>query len=87
MKKNIVNVDDAYKLLEVLNAPLHLITHVKLVSEAAEEIIGKLSNWGISLDYDFIRISCILHDTGKIIHISELSGPGHCHEEERSVKP
>ncbi|HEX9062223.1 MAG TPA: HD domain-containing protein [Clostridia bacterium] len=82
MKKNIVSVDDAFKLLKELNAPMHLVTHVKLVGEAAEEIMGKLSNSGISLDYDFIRISIILHDTGKIINISELSAPGHCHEEE-----
>jgi putative nucleotidyltransferase with HDIG domain len=82
MKNNVVSVDDAFKLLKELNAPAHLITHVKLVSEAAEEIMAKLSNLGISLDYDFIRISIILHDIGKIIHISELSAPGHCHEEE-----
>lgn len=82
MKRNIRSIDEAFSLLNELNAPAHLIQHVKLVGEAAEELIEKLMALDISLNYDFIRISVILHDTGKIIHVSELSMPGHCHEEE-----
>ncbi|MCX7747471.1 MAG: HD domain-containing protein [Clostridia bacterium] len=82
MERNIRSTEEAFSLLKELKAPVQLILHAELVSEAAEEMIEKLSTLGISLDYDFIRFSVILHDTGKIIHVSELSRPGHCHEEE-----
>ena len=77
-----MSIEDAFTLLKELNAPVQLIMHAKLVCEAAEEIIGKLKTYNISLDYDFIRVAVVLHDTGKIVHISELSDPGNCHEEE-----
>lgn len=82
MKKIIESIEDALILLNELNAPEKLIIHGKLVCGAAEKIIEKLSTLDISLDYAYIRIATILHDTGKIIHLSELSMPGHVHEEE-----
>jgi hypothetical protein len=82
MKKKILNSNDAYNLLDELNAPPKLITHVKLVLEAAEVIIEECIRYTSSIDYEFIRIGVILHDVGKIIYPDEFIKSGELHESE-----
>lgn len=72
--------EEAYKLLSSINAPEHLITHVKLVGEAADLLIAKLEELCVKLDYNFIRAGVVIHDIGKTIHAKEMTGPGSEHE-------
>lgn len=74
--------DDAYKLLRSLGAPDHLLTHVTLVGEAADLLIEKFAELDLSIDFEFIRIGVAIHDSGKIVHTSEMTGPGSEHEPE-----
>ncbi len=78
--KTFGSIQDAYKLLEDLGASAHLIQHVKLVGEAAEILISQLQRFGFSFDRDWIRLGVAFHDTGKILHPSELSAKGDRHE-------
>lgn len=73
---------DAFKLLEQLGAPAHLITHVTLVGEAPDLILEKCDILNLTIDSEFVRMGVVLHDTGKIIHSHEMSGPGSDHEPE-----
>lgn len=73
---------EAYDLLQKLGAPEHLKTHVTLVGEAADLLIDALRELGVELDFEFIRTGVALHDIGKIIHTSEMTGPGSEHEPE-----
>jgi hypothetical protein len=68
--------------LKKLEAPACLFTHVKLVGEALEEIIGFLSEYNLPIDYNFARLGIVLHDAGKIVHSSEFSESGNKHESE-----
>ena len=74
--------DDAYKLLQSLSAPEHLMTHVALVGEAADLLIKKCEELNLNIDFEFIRIGVAIHDTGKIVHTHEMTGPGSEHEPE-----
>lgn len=74
--------DDAYDLLRSLSAPEHLLTHVSLVGEAADMLIEKFAELNLNIDFEFIRIGVAIHDTGKIVHTSEMTGPGSKHEPE-----
>ncbi|MFC3152290.1 HD domain-containing protein [Litoribrevibacter euphylliae] len=76
------SIQDAYSLLDKLNAPEHLKIHVRLVGEAADLIIDTLQGLGFLLDFEFIRIGVAIHDIGKIIHTNEMIGPGSEHEPE-----
>lgn len=76
----LVTVQDAYDLLADLGAPDRLLTHVKLVGEAAEDIIAKLQDLGLEFDSDLARLGVAVHDAGKIVYLNELSGPGNNHE-------
>ncbi len=71
---------DAEALLRRLGAPARLLTHVRLVSEAAEEILAQLQIMGLVVDGDFVRLGVLFHDAGKIRHPDELDGPGAQHE-------
>lgn len=79
---NLSTPEDAHKLLETLGASKRLVTHVILVGEAAEEILSCLSGYGVALDETLVRLGVALHDAGKIIHKTELDGPGNSHEPE-----
>jgi hypothetical protein len=68
--------------LENLGALPKLLLHVKLVGEAAEILITKISALGISFDCDFVRLGVAFHDAGKIIHPNELADKGNFHEAE-----
>ena len=74
--------EDAYELLNELEAPAHLKLHVRLVGEAADLLINKCNELAVPLDANFIRIGVAIHDVGKIIHINEMTGIGSEHEPE-----
>jgi HD domain len=70
----------AYLFLEELGASPQLILHVKLVGEAAELLITKLTQLAIQFDARFVRLGVAFHDAGKILHPAELSSKGNYHE-------
>ncbi|MBZ0317596.1 MAG: HD domain-containing protein [Anaerolineae bacterium] len=74
-----LSVDEAYALLAQLGAPPHLIRHAELVSEAAEPMILHFTQIGFEFDVQLVRLGCILHDTGKILHPEELEVEGTQH--------
>jgi hypothetical protein len=78
--KSFKSVPDAYELLRELGASDRLIQHVKLVGEAAEELILKLQKLEISFDSDWVRLGVAFHDVGKILHPLELFEKGTQHE-------
>lgn len=72
--------EDAYRLLETLGAPKKLMRHLALVGEAADDLIAEFTARGLKFDADLVRLGAAVHDAGKIIHPSELQGPGSLHE-------
>ena len=73
--------EDAYALLQHLGATPHLLLHLQLVGEAADELIALFGSLGVACDAQAIELAAALHDAGKIVHPNELSGPGHQHEQ------
>ena len=71
---------DAYELLNKLEAPDHLKLHVRLVGEAADLLIQKCNELEVLIDENLIKIGVAIHDIGKIIHVNEMSGAGSEHE-------
>ena len=57
-----------------------MLTHVKLVGEAAEILINKYEEMHLPFDASLIRLGVAMHDAGKILHPQELDGPGSLHE-------
>jgi HD domain len=78
--KRFQSVQAAYEFLKELGATDRLIQHVKLVGEAAEELIAQLQKLGISFDSDWVRLGVAFHDVGKILHPLELVEKGTQHE-------
>jgi len=74
--------EDAFELLKKLNAPEHLLTHLALVSEAADLILEKCDELNVPIDSELVEIGVAIHDTGKIVHTHEMTGPGSDHEPE-----
>ncbi|NDU93065.1 MAG: HD domain-containing protein [Ferrovum sp.] len=74
--------EDAYALLQRLGATPHLLMHLQLVGEAADELIALFGSLGVACDAQAIELGAALHDAGKIVHQNELSGPGHQHEKD-----
>jgi hypothetical protein len=75
-----MSIDAARNLLVSLGALPSLVTHVRLVGEAAEALLAELQRLGVPLDADFVRAAVALHDAGKILHPGELHGGGSEHE-------
>lgn len=71
-----MRVDEAYALLSELGAPPRLIHHAELVSEAADLLILHFTQMGLEFNTQLVRLGCILHDTGKIVHPEELEQAG-----------
>lgn len=71
---------DAYKLLERLGAPAHLLLHVQLVGEAADMLVAGYAQVGPFLDASRIELGVAIHDAGKIVHPDEMYEPGSHHE-------
>ena len=71
---------DAYQLLSQLGASARLLTHLRLVGEAADMLIEKYNTMGLQFDAQLISLGVAIHDAGKILHPDELDGPGSLHE-------
>ncbi|MDP1978432.1 HD domain-containing protein [Undibacterium sp.] len=71
---------EAYQLLSSLGASERLLTHVKLVGEAADLLITNFEDMDVQFDANLIRLGTAIHDAGKILHPHELDGPGSMHE-------
>ena len=76
----ITTTTEAYQLLLQLGASERLLTHVRLVGEAAEMLIVRLEEMGLQFDANLIRLGAAIHDAGKILYPNELDGPGSLHE-------
>jgi hypothetical protein len=75
------SVRQAGDLLARLGASQRLLKHTVLVGEAAEIVLERLARLGVPVDAPFVRLGFVLHDAGKILHPSELTAPGHAHEQ------
>ena len=71
---------DAYALLARLGAAPRLLTHLRLVGEAADELLAAYAGLGLRVDARLVELGVAVHDAGKIAHPSELDGPGSLHE-------
>jgi hypothetical protein len=80
MTRNFESLDEAYDFFKKLGASAKLLLHVKLVGEAAEILIEKLSNLEVPFNANFVRFGVAFQDAGKIIHTEELSKKGNFHE-------
>ena len=69
-------------LLGMLDTPPRLIAHLAVVHDAAVEIVEGLASQfpKLKLDTDAVLFGASTHDLGKIIHPTELTGPGNEHE-------
>jgi len=76
----LANRNEAHDLLTKLGAPDQLLTHLKLVGEAADELIRVYQRLGVPIDLTLVELGVAVHDAGKIIHRNELDGPGSLHE-------
>lgn len=72
--------EDAYRLLEELGAPAHLLQHARLVHGVLEELISFVSPDVSHLRTQEMRLGAILHDVGKVHHTEELHRSGNLHE-------
>jgi hypothetical protein len=69
----------AEELLVSLDAPPRLAAHLRAVHDVA----WQLADWftdRLPLDRAAVLFGAATHDIGKIVHVEELSGPGHRHE-------
>ncbi len=59
-----------------------LVRHHELVLEAARELLDAVeARFDVTPDRAFVLIGAAVHDVGKMIVPSEMSAPGHAHEE------
>lgn len=86
--------DEAFDILQQIQATPRLVRHAELVLEAGEALIVFLEELDVAFDRELIRAGIILHDAGKSLHSEELTGSGSEHEEagerillERGVDP
>lgn len=69
----------AEELLVQVDAPPRLAAHLRAVHDVA----WQLADWfadRLPLDRAAVLFGAATHDIGKIVHVEELSGPGHRHE-------
>lgn len=69
-------------LCERLNADSRLVAHLRLVHDAAVEIVDglRLRFPSLEVEQEPVFFGAGSHDLGKVVHPEELSGPGHRHE-------
>ena len=80
-ERRVQTAEDAEALLVEIGAPERLITHGRLVLEAAEELLGQTKHLGVAVDGRLVRAGAVLHDIGKTVHPDELHASGAQHEE------
>lgn len=74
--------EEALAWLALRGAHTWLVRHHELVLEAARELLDATTKTlALTLDGDFVLLGAALHDAGKMIEPSEMSAPGHRHEE------
>ena len=74
------NRHEALVLLREIGASPRLYRHAELVGEAADLLLAGLKRFNVEINEDYVRVGAVLHDVGKLIHPSELLGPGSQHE-------
>jgi len=67
-------------LLREIGVPPRLYRHAELVGEAADLLLAGLQRFRVQVDEEYVRVGAALHDAGKALHPSELTGPGNNHE-------
>jgi hypothetical protein len=72
--------DDAYSLLASLGASQRLLQHLKLVGEAADQLMSAYDDMGIPFQRQTIELGVAVHDAGKILFPQELDAAGSNHE-------
>lgn len=77
----IAGVADALSLVERLGAPPRLLTHLRLVVEAAQHLVRGYERLQIPFDAEAILLGAALHDAGKVLFPEELDRSGSRHEE------
>jgi hypothetical protein len=75
---------DARQVLERLKAPPRLVAHLALVHDVAADLLQSLTaQWqDISIDREAVLFGAATHDIGKVLHPTELTGPGSNHEQD-----
>ena len=75
---------DVARILNQLQVCPRLAVHLALVHDAASEIVTGLARCFPDLDFDHqaVLFGAATHDVGKVLHPSELTGPGHRHEDD-----
>ena len=64
-----------------LGASRWLVRHHELVVEAMQGLAARIRDeLGLAFDDQLALLGAALHDAGKIVHVDEMSGPGHQHE-------
>lgn len=73
----------AEALLLQTKSPPRLRAHLSLVHDVACQLTAKISAaWpNIVFDKQAVHLGAATHDIGKVVHVHELSEPGHEHEE------
>jgi putative nucleotidyltransferase with HDIG domain len=71
-----------HTLLRELFAPPRLVAHLTLVHDVACTLTAQLdASWpDLAYDREAVRLGAAVHDIGKVVHVEELSQPGHAHE-------
>lgn len=70
----------AWDLLQRLQAPEHLLRHVTLVTEASELLLAQCAKLNLVIDENLVRVGVLIHDIGKIQRQDEMFNPGGEHE-------
>jgi hypothetical protein len=73
----------AAELLRALDAPPRLGAHLRAVHDVAWTLTDVLGRRRPDLEFDTTAVlfGAATHDIGKVVHVAELSAPGHRHEE------
>lgn len=74
--------EDALRLLRQIGAPPLLVQHLRLVAEAATQLVDGLPpNLRSHVNVRQVVIGAALHDAGKILYQNEMTGSGNKHEQ------
>jgi hypothetical protein len=73
---------DACRVLKAIQAPPRLLAHLRLVHDAAANLVERLfDRWpDLPVNPTEVLFGAATHDIGKVLHPRELSGPGIQHE-------